>query len=75
MEKLIIIGTGLTGKRIYEFVKFYGLYDVLGFAAEPEYADLHTRGGAKLLTSILMSYQKHACVKMHWYSLLCSGTC
>lgn len=32
MQKLIIIGTGATAKRIYEFVKFYGLYEVIGFA-------------------------------------------
>ena len=55
MQKLIIIGAGSTGKRVYEFVKSYGLFDVIGFALEPEYVKSQTGGGAKLLTSVLMS--------------------
>ena len=41
MQKLIIIGTGSTAERICEFVRLYGLYDVIGFASEPEYAKSH----------------------------------
>ena len=37
MQKLIIIGSGSTAKRISTFVNFYGLYEVIGFACEPEY--------------------------------------
>lgn len=36
-EKLIIVGTGTTAKQAYDFVKMYGLYDVLGFAVNSAY--------------------------------------
>ena len=49
MQKLIIIGAGSTGKRIYEFVKSYGLFDVIGFASEPEYVKSPTGGGQNYL--------------------------
>lgn len=64
MRKLIIIGTGSTGKRIHDFVRFYGLYEIIGFAADPEYVKICS-GGVKLLTSIRMSFPKYVNVKMH----------
>lgn len=64
MRKLIIIGTGSTGKRIHDFVRFYGLYEIIGFAADPEYVKI-CRGEVKLLTSIRMSFPKSVNVKMH----------
>lgn len=67
MRKLIIIGTGSTGKRIHDFVRFYGLYEIIGFAADPEYVKICSGGGGgvKLLTSIRMSFPKSVNVKMH----------
>lgn len=37
MKNLIIIGTSTTGKKIYEFVNRYNLYNVIGFAVDKEY--------------------------------------
>ncbi|MBQ4634824.1 MAG: hypothetical protein IJB64_00145 [Akkermansia sp.] len=37
MKKLIIVGLSKTAMHAYEFVKFYGLYDVIGFAVSAEY--------------------------------------
>ncbi len=65
MRKLIIIGTGSTGKRIHDFVRFYGLYEIIGFAADPEYVKICSGWGVKLLTSIRMSFPKYVNVKMH----------
>ncbi len=36
-EKLVIVGIGSTGKRVYDFVKDYDLFDVIGFAVNDEY--------------------------------------
>lgn len=36
-EKLIIIGTSTTAKHVYEFVRMYNLYDVIGFAVNDKY--------------------------------------
>lgn len=36
-EKLLIIGVSTTAKHVYDFVKMYDLYDVLGFAVNQEY--------------------------------------
>ncbi len=37
MKKLIIVGTGSTARRIYDFVKQYNLYEVVGFVVDKEY--------------------------------------
>lgn len=37
MEKLIIIGTGVNASHAFNFIKDYGLYDVVGFAVNKEY--------------------------------------
>lgn len=37
MEKLIIIGTSTTAKHLYDFVKYHGLFDVIGFAVNSTY--------------------------------------
>ena len=36
-EKLIIVGTSTTAHQAYDFVKYHGLYDVVGFAVDREY--------------------------------------
>ncbi|MBQ7574543.1 MAG: transferase [Clostridia bacterium] len=36
-EKLIIVGTGPTAKRVYRFVEMYRLYDIIGFAVDRAY--------------------------------------
>ena len=38
-EKLIIIGTNTTARHVYEFIKGYELYDILGFAVDKKYLD------------------------------------
>ena len=37
MENLIIVGTGTNARHAFEFVKMYGLYNVIGFAVNQEY--------------------------------------
>lgn len=37
MEKLIIVGTGTNGRHVYEFVKMYKLFDIIGFAVDEKY--------------------------------------
>lgn len=39
MDSLIIIGLGTTARHVYDFVKMYNLYDILGFAVNEEYKD------------------------------------
>lgn len=36
-EKLIIVGLGTNARHVYEFVKYYNLYDVVGFAVNSIY--------------------------------------
>lgn len=36
-EKLIIIGSSATAETIYKFIKFYDLFNVIGFAVNKEY--------------------------------------
>ena len=36
-EKLIIVGTNTTANHVYEFVKSYDMFDVLGFAVDQAY--------------------------------------
>lgn len=36
-QKLIIVGIGATAVRVYNIVKMYDLYDVIGFAIDSEY--------------------------------------
>lgn len=37
MENLIIVGTGTNGRHVYEFVRMYGLFNVIGFAVNEEF--------------------------------------
>ncbi|MBR0453062.1 MAG: hypothetical protein IIX29_03865 [Bacteroidales bacterium] len=37
MEKLIIVGLSSTARHAFEFIKMYGLYDVIGFAVNEKY--------------------------------------
>lgn len=37
MKKLIIVGANTAAKQIYEMVKFYNLYEVIGFAVNKDY--------------------------------------
>lgn len=37
MENLIIIGTSTNARHVYEFVKMYNLYNVIGFAVNEKY--------------------------------------
>lgn len=36
-EKIVIIGTSSTAYEVYEFIKGYDLYDVVGFAVDKQY--------------------------------------
>lgn len=42
MEKLIIIGLGTNARHVYEFVNYYKLYDVVGFAVNSTYKTIDT---------------------------------
>jgi sugar O-acyltransferase (sialic acid O-acetyltransferase NeuD family) len=44
-EKLIIIGTSTTAKHVYEFVRMYNLYDIIGFAVNDKYKSSETLCG------------------------------
>ena len=37
LKKLIIVGTGTNAKHVYKLVKFYDLFDVIGFAVDEKY--------------------------------------
>lgn len=37
MKKLVIIGLGATARHVFEFVRMYKLYDVIGFAVNEQY--------------------------------------
>lgn len=37
MKKLIIVGTGLSAKQVYDFVNFHKLYEIVGFAVNEKY--------------------------------------
>lgn len=37
MEKLIIVGTSTNARHVYEFVKDYNLFDIIGFAVNEKY--------------------------------------
>ena len=37
MKNLIIIGASTTSKKIYEFIRTYNLYNVIGFAVDQQY--------------------------------------
>lgn len=37
LKKLIIVGTGPNAKHVYKLVKFYDLFDVIGFAVDEKY--------------------------------------
>lgn len=45
MEKLIIIGLSTNARHVYEFVKDYDLYDIVGFAVNREYLEEKTFKG------------------------------
>lgn len=36
-EKLVIVGTSVNARHLYDFVKFYDLFDVIGFAVDRKY--------------------------------------
>lgn len=40
-EKLIIVGTGSTARHALDFIRMYGLYDVIGFAVTKEFLTDH----------------------------------
>lgn len=37
MDNLIIVGIGVNGKKAYEFIKRYNLYNIIGFSVNSEY--------------------------------------
>lgn len=37
MEKLVIIGTGTGAENVYNFVRYYNLFDIIGFAVDRKY--------------------------------------
>lgn len=37
MENIVIIGTSTTAIHVYEFIKFYNLFNVVGFAVDDDY--------------------------------------
>ncbi len=39
MKKLIIVGLNTNARHVYEFVRSYGLYEIVGFAVNREYRD------------------------------------
>lgn len=41
-EKLIIVGLGTNARHVYEFVRYYELYDVVGFAVNSAYKSVDT---------------------------------
>lgn len=41
-EKLIIVGLGTNARHVYEFVNYYDLYDVVGFAVNSTYKSVDT---------------------------------
>lgn len=41
-EKLIIIGTSTTARHVYDFVKGYNLYEIIGFVVDEKYKDADT---------------------------------
>ena len=42
MEKLIIIGLGTNARHVYEFVRMYNLYEVIGFAVHNRYKTVNS---------------------------------
>lgn len=42
MKKLIIIGTGVTAKNVYDFVMYHNLYKVAGFAVNREFYNMQS---------------------------------
>lgn len=42
MKKLIIIGTGVTAKNVYDFVLHHNLYEVAGFAVNREFYNIQS---------------------------------
>lgn len=36
-EKLIIVGTGLSAKQVFDFIKMHNLFDIMGFAIDSAY--------------------------------------
>lgn len=42
MEKLIIVGLSTNARHVYEFVKNYNLFEIIGFAVDKEYRDTET---------------------------------
>ena len=45
MEKIIIVGLSTNARHAYEFIKNYGLYDVVGFAVNEKYYSATTFKG------------------------------
>ena len=41
LKKLIIVGTGTNAKHVFKLVKFYDLFDVIGFAVDGDKARLY----------------------------------
>lgn len=37
MKKIIIIGTGLSAKQVYDFINIHKLYEIIGFAVDRKY--------------------------------------
>ena len=37
LKKLVIVGTGVNAKHVYKLVKFYDLFDVIGFTVDEKY--------------------------------------
>ena len=42
MKKLMIVGTGITAIRVYDFIKQYNLYEIVGFVVDKEYKIVDT---------------------------------
>ncbi len=45
MEKLVIVGLSTNARHVYEFVKSYGLYEIVGFAVNEQYKTVDTFKG------------------------------
>ena len=57
MEKLIIVGLSTNARHAYEFVKYYDLYEIVGFAVNKEYKTENTFKGLPVYT--LETLDKH----------------
>lgn len=48
-EDLVIIGTGLSAKQVYDFIKLHDLYNVVGFSVDSKYIKENTYLGIQII--------------------------